>query len=220
MPCSLHVLNADGRLTAWLPRIQSAFDRGLSVVSTRIPVGHVDVVVYDDPDNVVPELGMSGFCTSPRRMYLPLDTRHPALAGTFESVFQAFLAHELHHCARRHIPGFADTLAQALVTEGLACCFEAELPGGVVPLYATRVQGSDLARVQDLATAVLHAPFVGWDDWFFGARAPEIPNHAGYSLGYGIVSNWLRRTGTTAAEACGVDAEQVLADAFGGSIRP
>ena len=38
--------------------------------------------------------------------------------------------------------------------------------------------------------------------------------------GDGIVSNWLRRTGTTAAEACGVDAEQVLADAFGGSIRP
>jgi len=213
MTCALHVLNANGDLSDWMPRIQRAFESSLALVSSRIPVGDVDVVVYEDAANVVPELGMSGFCTSPRRMYLPIDTRHPELPTTFEKVFQSFMAHELHHCARRSIQGFSSTLGQALVTEGLACCFEAELPGGTAPVYATCVRGPELKRVQDLARAALHDSFEGWDDWFFGAREPEIPLHAGYSLGYLLVSNWLRKQHSTAAIEHAVTAEQVLADA-------
>jgi uncharacterized protein YjaZ len=213
MPCALHVLNADGGLTAWLPRIQRAFASSLSLVSSRIPVGDVDVIVYEDAINVVPELGMSGFCTSPRRMYLPLDRKNAALPSAFERVFQSFMAHELHHCARRQIKGFASTLGQALVTEGLACCFEEELPGGSTPMYATRVRGTELERVQFLARSKLNEPFSGWDEWFFGEREPEIPPHAGYSLGYLLVSNWLRKRDSTAAIEHAVHAERVLADA-------
>jgi uncharacterized protein YjaZ len=176
-------------------------------------VGDVDVVVYEDALNVVPELGMSGFCTSPRRMYLPLDTKNTSLRADFEKVFQSFMAHELHHCARRQIQGFASTLGQALVTEGLACCFEAELPGGSTPMYSTRVHGVELERVRELAQPLLNEPLQGWDEWFFGEREPDIPLHAGYSLGYLLVSKWLRKHGTTAAIEHTVQAERVLADA-------
>jgi len=213
VPCALHILNADGILDDWLVRIGRAFKRALSLINERIPVGDVDVIVYNDADYVVPELGVSGFCTSPRRMYLPIDVRHPELDEHFEIRFQAFLAHELHHCARRHVHGYADTLAQALVTEGLACCFEAELPGGAVPMYAVRVIGAELERMRRLAHPSLDQPITGWGEWFFGEVAPRIPLHAGYSLGYELVSVWLQRNRTTAAKAHAVQAAQVLAEA-------
>lgn len=211
MPCALHVLNADGRLTGWMRRIGEAFAASQAVVAARIPVGHVDVVVYNDADDVVPELGMSGFCTARHRMYLPMDVDHPALPHRFEQVFQSFFAHEMHHCARRSQPGYADTLGQALVTEGLACCFESELPGGTVPLYATRLHGEALARTRTLAMPALDQSLSGWGAWFFGEREPEIPMHAGYTLGYEIVSGWLRRHRLSAASAYDVPASQVLA---------
>lgn len=213
MPCVLHILNADGALDGWRERIEIAFERSLQLVAERIPVGDVDVVVYNDADYVVPELGVSGFCTSPRRMYLPLDVQHPELRGHFEGRFQSFLAHELHHCARRRVAGYADTLAQALVTEGLACCFEAELPGGRVPMYAVRVQGEELDRARRLAQAPMNQPMAGWGEWFFGEAEPRIPMHAGYSLGYSLVSAWLRRTKTNASTAYAVQAAEVLAEA-------
>ena len=213
MPCVLHILNADGKLSPWIERIKVAFAATSTLVEARLPVGPVDVVVYNDAEYVVPELGMSGFCTSPRRMYLPLDIEHPDLPAHFEGVFQGFFAHELHHCARRAVPGFADTLAQALVSEGLACCFEAELPGGRVPMYATRVSGQGLQAARAKANPELHAPLPGWGAWFFGESEPDIPRHAGYSLGYELVSQWLRKHGQTAAEAYAQPASQFLAEA-------
>jgi uncharacterized protein YjaZ len=213
MPCALHILNADGSLSSWVERITEAFVVSSALVASRIPVGAVDVVVYNDAEYVVPELGMSGFCTSPRRMYLPMNVEHPDLSATFESVFQGFFAHELHHCARRAAPGFADTLGQALVTEGLACCFESELPGGGVPMYATRVSGQALQAVQARATAELNSPLSGWGEWFFGEREPDIPVHAGYSLGYALVFKWLKLHRRTAAESYATPASKVLAQA-------
>lgn len=209
MPCALHILNADGSLDSWTDRIQQAFDESIHLVSTYIPVSDVDVVVYNDADYVVPELGISGFCTSPRRLYLPVDVNHSELADHFEIRFQNFLAHELHHCARRRIAGYADTLVQALVTEGLACCFEEEMPGGSTPMYATRVSGTELERVHQLALPALHEPITGWGKWFFGELQPEIPMHAGYSLGYDVVSRWLLRTGTTASAAYALPAADI-----------
>jgi uncharacterized protein YjaZ len=213
MPCALHILNADRSLDAWAQRIELAFSASIALVSSRIPVGDVDVVVYNDHEYVVPELGVSGFCTSPRRLYLPLDVDHPNLSTTFERVFQSFLAHELHHCARRRIDGFAETLGQALVTEGLACCFEAELPGGSVPIYATRIAGRELVDLAVQAEAERELPLSGYGKWFFGEREPEIPNHAGYTLGYELVSKWLRRHGQTAASCYAIRASQVFAEA-------
>jgi uncharacterized protein YjaZ len=212
MSCALHVLNADGSLSDWLQRISDGFDSSLSLVASRIPVGDVDVVVFNDSGSVVPELGMSGFCRSAHRMYLPIDTAHPALSENFERVFRAFFAHEMHHCARRHISGYASTLGQALVTEGLACCFEAEFPGGSVPMYATRVRGDALVQFTDRARPVLNERMSGWGEWFFGEREPDIPMHAGYALGYEIVSAWLRRNGTTAAAAYEAPAADFLAE--------
>ena len=213
MPLVLHLLNSDGRLSPWVQRITEAFAASSELVTSRIPVGPIDVVVYNDAEYVIPELGMSGFCTSARRLYLPMDVDHPDLQVTFERVFQGFLAHELHHCARRATPGFADTLGQALVSEGLACCFESELPGGSVPMYATRVSAPALQALLARASTELNTPLSGWGEWFFGEQEPDIPIHAGYSLGYTLVSKWLRSHGRTASDAYSIPASHVLATA-------
>jgi hypothetical protein len=56
MPQVLHVLNADRSLDQWVERIERAFSRSTRLIESYIPLGNIDVVVYNDPDYVVPEL--------------------------------------------------------------------------------------------------------------------------------------------------------------------
>ena len=70
-----------------------------------------------------------------------------------------------------------------------------------------------MVALLERAAPLLSQPLSGWGDWFFGESAPDIPMHAGYSLGYQIVSRWLQRRGTTAAAACLIPAAEVLAEA-------
>jgi uncharacterized protein YjaZ len=59
----------------------------------------------------------------------------------------------------------------------------------------------------------MNQPITGWGEWFFGEAEPEIPMHAGYSLGYSLVSAWLRRTKRSASTAYAVQAAEVVAEA-------
>jgi uncharacterized protein YjaZ len=217
MSAQLHLLNARGQFDGLQDRVQRCFSNSLELVANLIPVQGIDVIVYVDPDYVIPELGVSGFCTAADRLYIPIDPKHPEFNAKFEQRFLALFAHELHHCARRRISGYANNLGEALVTEGLACCFEAELPGGSVPFYATSLPPSQLAQMRDRAMATLAEPVEEWSTWFFGARPSEIPMYAGYAVGYAMVAPYLARSQCKASELWAEPAETFFAAASSSS---
>lgn len=194
---SLHLLDAAGRFGALRLRVEQAFAHTLAVVGARLPLGPVDVVVQHDARLVIPELGLGGYTPAADRVFITLDLGHAGLRERLEPAFTALLAHELHHTVRWAGPGYGGTLAEAVLSEGLACCFEAELAGGELPFYARPLPAPERERVQAAFAAQRDAAVYDHDAWFYGRGA--LPRHAGYALGAELVARHLRRCGGSAA---------------------
>src|SRR5262249_45895144 len=93
---------------------------------------------------------------------------------------------------------------------GLAQCFEVEA-GASVPFYAISLDPEALAHAGTRARAQLGSFPYDHSAWFFGRRGdPAWPRHAGYSLGFALIEDWLARNGHNAAAGALVPAAQVL----------
>lgn len=160
----------------------------------------VDVVVYEDQFSVIPEVGIGGYTPAANRTFLAIDTYHQNFETGFQFAFLSLLAHELHHCTRWAGPGYGKTLGEALISEGLACMFESELPGGKLPFYAQALSSDELRAVRKLANAELNNSAYDHARWFYGSVAEELPRHAGYSLGYTLVLDYIEAKGGNAAK--------------------
>ena len=105
----------------------------------------------------------------------------------------ATLAHEMHHVARLRSGVESYTLGGRLVSEGLAQCFEEEV-GAPTPFYAVALDDETMKKMAARARPLLSATEYEHDNWMFGRKGdPEWPRHAGYSLGYALVSAWLAK---------------------------
>jgi len=208
MPAQLHLLDAGGAFGALRQRIVQAFATTVGLVGRLLPIGAVDVVVQHDPRLVIPELGLGGYTPAGDRVFVTLDLGHAGLSERLEPAFTALLAHELHHTVRWAGPGYGCTLAEAVVSEGLACCFEAELPGGELPFYARPRPAPERERVQAAFAAQHDAAVYDHDAWFYGRGA--LPRHAGYALGAELVARHLKRCGGSAAALAQAPAAEFL----------
>ncbi len=136
----------------------------------------------------------------------PTDYNLPRLA--------AITAHELHHNVRFAYEPFIPqevTVGQYIVAEGLAEAFAAELYGEdalgpVTAMLAPDARAAILPRFGaaletrgfDEARAYI---FGDWAAKQSGYLARDIPDFAGYGVGYHVVRAFLTRSGMSAAEA-------------------
>ncbi|MER3554037.1 MAG: hypothetical protein C4331_06715 [Meiothermus sp.] len=123
-------------------------------------------------------------------------------------------AHELNHIVRfTYEPWTAETtVGQYMVAEGLAEAFGVETVGdeSLVGPYSTALSPEQLEAVKPRFKAALET--TGFDTlrgYIFGDWAAEqfrypkqnIPDYAGYTVGYEVVKAYLKHTGKSAAEA-------------------
>ena len=91
--------------------------------------GRISIYVALDASRSIPETGVGGF-TDPSTGTVSIwidDTPPGGLKAALEAWVPATMAHELHHSSRvRTGPGYGSTLAEVLVTEGLADHFVLE----------------------------------------------------------------------------------------------
>jgi uncharacterized protein YjaZ len=198
MGTTLHILNSGGQLDCIHNRIEASFTSSLSVIEQLIPVRNVDVVVYRDAQRVIPEIGLCGISPSSDRVFVAVDPLHPKVTEAFEIEFMSMLGHELHHCARWAGPGYGSSLMEALVSEGLACSFESELRCGEVPFYAKALSPSQLEHAKSEALSLSGSGSYNHASWFFGTG--KLPRHAGYSLGFHLVSRYIAAFGNPASK--------------------
>lgn len=189
--------------------------------STRLlPLDRIDVVV--GPGHlVIPEYGLAAFTQSKGRIGISVDPSSPHLESAQRGVrLFGLLAHELHHTARERGPRYGVTLGEALVSEGLAQCFEEEV-GAPTPFYAVYVAAEVLRRLDQRAREQASAADYDYNAWFFGRRGdPDWPRYAGYSLGYALVKAWLSRAGSTAAASATIPAAAILEPWIDGKFVP
>lgn len=208
MNVHVHILNASGLLTPFVKRIRDTFSSSVVEIGKLIPIRDIDVIV-EPGKNVIPETGLAGYAPKRNTAHITIDPNNQNLLDSFDQEFPATLGHEMHHCLRWEKPGYGCTLKQALISEGLACCFETELRGGNAPFYATFVPAGDMEALLIAAEPQLDEVNYDHRAWFFGSEERGIPRYAGYSLGYQVVSRYLARANSTASELWDVPSDAI-----------
>lgn len=138
---------------------------------------------------------------------------------------EACTVHEFHHNILARIFPFnpmSTTVAEYMVMEGLAESFAADLYGEATTGYW--VSEFDETRLDD-AKRIMHAGLekTGFDvirGYIFGSAIaqlrdlpdPDLPDYAGYAIGYRVVQAYLQRTGQSVVEATFIPANQIIAE--------
>ena len=213
-----------GRLDAAVAALEAA----AADILPLLDVDRVDVMVHAS-GRLIPGWDLNGYAINAGLITIGLSTKPRLLAERSGSELidlsvrarplsdqlRSVLAHELHHAVRSRGPGYGRSLGEALVSEGLAQCFEEEA-GCPTPNYATVVTGDLLGLAAMRARKDWERADYDHGRWFFGDRTdPAWPWSGGYSLGYAIVREYLAQTGQTASAAAAVPAGRVCAQTDG-----
>jgi Predicted Zn-dependent protease (DUF2268) len=201
---------APGRMDA----IVSWLENAARDSAPPLAIEHIDVVIVPGK-RLIPGWDCNGYTHGPWRITLTVD---PDCDGReqrpLDAQMRAVLAHELHHAKREREPGYGSSLGEALVSEGLAQCYEEQV-GCPTPSYALAVRGPVLAKLARLARTELDSTSYDHSKWFFGSKTDTtFPLSGGYSLGYVLVRRWLDDAGMSASTAATVIAREVLPEAF------
>lgn len=193
MNINLHILNASESLTPFIEDIKRIFDQSIKKITSRIPISGVDAVVYDNPDSAIPEIGIGGYAPNRHLIWISIDPAFPNLAQSIEKELGRTLAHELHHALRWKGPGYGKTLFEALITEGLADHFDMEVSNDQPHIWDTVLSNEFIQKYLELAKKEFNNEDYKHSDWFFGSKERDIPKWTGYSLGFYLVREYLRK---------------------------
>lgn len=205
---TLHILKASGRLEKFVPCIQSAFKAGVNNITEKISLPPVDVVVEDNPNSAIDITGIGGGAPTAHLMYIHIDPLFENLSQTLDFEIRSTLAHELAHCARWHERGYGETLAEAIVSEGLADHFDIEINGGNPKPWNVALTAEILKEIKQKAEQVYYSTKYDHAKWFFGKG--EIPRWAGYTIGFSVVGDYLQKTGLKASDLISEDSKKIL----------
>jgi uncharacterized protein YjaZ len=177
-------------------------------------------LLLTEPMNMPGDRGYSGFGSFPGyviTLYTAPDAYNLARV-------EPCTAHELNHTIRfSHFPfnPMSTTLGEYMVAEGLAEAFAAELYGEeLVGYYVSEFDRSREAETLAIVGNALNS--TGFDvirSFIFGDAIAAhmglpvqgVPEFTGYAVGYNIVRAYMQRTGSSAAAATFVPAEEIIA---------
>ena len=220
-PWTLHWLNARGAVTPYIAAVDAAVADVRRRAAPVVTLPSLDLVVSAVPGRGIRETGHVGHSFYPGAIFLTLDPDNPRLADNLGEPLARMIAHELNHALRWETVGYGATLGEALVSEGLAGQFVAQLFASPPEPWEQALEGTELGTVVRAAQEELHAPRYDHNAWFFGAG--RHPRWAGYRLGYALVGEWLAaKPDRTASGAISVPASEILSglDILSGDDQP
>ena len=220
-PWTLHWLNARGAVTPYIAAVEAAVADVRRRAAPVVTLPSLDLAVSVVPGRGIREIGHVGHSFYPGAIFLTLDPDNPRLADNLGEPLARMIAHELNHALRWETVGCGATLGEALVSEGLAGQFVAQLFASPPEPWEQALEEAELAAVIRAAQGELDAPRYDHNAWFFGAG--RHPRWAGYRLGYAIVGAWLAaKPGRTAAGTISVPASEILSglDILSGGDQP
>ena len=219
MTIAFHLLDAMDELPAQLKDdVMGELEAASGRIADFVQLDRLDIVVAPEAW-VIREWGLCGYANGTGRITITLDPGSPRLHDPERpDRLLATLAHEMHHVARLRSGVESYTLGGRFVSEGLAQCFEEEV-GAPTPFYAMALDDETMKKMADRARPLLSATEYEHDNWMFGRKGDaEWPRHAGYSLGYALVSAWLAKKELSAIDAAGVPATEITDDWLSGRL--
>ena len=201
----LHPLNARHGLTPVLSEIRATARQAVALASAHAAIPDFDLVIRARLDGAAPEWGIDSRATSPGVIEMTLSPQRFDEAATIRA-----LVRHMYQLIRMDGPGQSRGLGDALVGEGLAAHFIAQVLGGRPDAWDATAPSSGLAR-----RAMNEWSRLGWDrgEWFLGRG--KLRKWSGYGLGHRLIAEHL-------AQNPGDDTVALVtapADAFRAAIR-
>ncbi|MFM5615872.1 DUF2268 domain-containing putative Zn-dependent protease [Aeromonas veronii] len=142
------------------------------------------------------------------RIELQLDLERPDIKEVIITELPAVLAHEVHHIVQKKNKVEAETLAENLIFEGLACYFEQRFNGGTLPSLFKASHHHDWQSLLAEMTPHLSSKQFNYLDFFYCRDNRPFPKYAGYWVGFNLVANYLAKSGLNEIEVMGLPAEE------------
>lgn len=195
MTANIFVLAANGRLGKYKNRIMRIAKESVKLIGKKIPLPDVDIVFYDNPKSkyIIPHLGLGGYAHNAHLVVMPLNPDFNHFERMISEEIKRTLSHELHHCARMKALGYGDTLLKAMVSEGLADHFGLEITNKKPQKWDTALIVGSLRVMKKRALRELNNKKYNHWDWFIGSKARKIPKWTGYTLGFELVKDYLKK---------------------------
>ncbi len=112
---------------------------------------------------------------------------------TIDDNLERTLIHELNHAARWQTVGYGDTLLEAMISEGLADHFEKEITNKNPNPWSVALGKSQIKQMMERAENEYNNKNYNHNEWFFGSKEKGIPKWTGYTLGYNLVAEYLKK---------------------------
>ncbi|MFZ3077668.1 MAG: DUF2268 domain-containing putative Zn-dependent protease [Candidatus Aenigmatarchaeota archaeon] len=193
MAVNIYVLTAGGRLEKYKDRIMKVARESVKIIKKKIPIPDVDIVFYDNPEYAIPHLGIGGFNQNDNLIFVYLNPKFKNFKKTINDEMIRIIAHELYHIARWKAVGFRETLLKALVNEGLADHFELEVTNKKPQKWDTALTKKQFGVMKKRAKKEFNNKNYNHEEWFFGSKEKGIPKWAGYTIGFNLVGEYLKK---------------------------
>lgn len=211
MSVQTHILEASGNLKDFHNIILDSLDFGIKKINSILPLPNIDVVVEDNPGAVIAQTGVGGSAPTKNLVHIYINPDFNGLSKTLHSEIVSTLAHELHHCARESATGNPrKNLLEALITDGLADYFDIEITGEKPRPWSIAVTGKKLEELLQRAKLEFQNEKYNHQAWFFGSDLDNIPLWTGYSLGFYLVGEYLKKSGKKASELYAQEAKEFV----------
>lgn len=200
-----HIMQTSGKLKPFLTQIEEVMVNYLPRLTERLGVSDIDIVFCDDASRAIPETGVGGFAHHKHFVMIYIDPDFPNLVDNLEVQLKSTLAHELNHTLRWQKIGYKYTLLESIISEGLADHCDIILNNNNPQPWDNALSETDFQKYLSLAKNDWHNNNYNHATWFFGAG--DIPRWTGYSLGFKIVGDYIKRTGKDITELTRLPAE-------------
>ena len=217
MSVRIHILDASGKLESLRDSLRRFARFAVKRVQAKIALDNIDIVIKESE---IPEIykdidGIGGYCPSGFFVQLSIDINHPSFQKSPRRVIENTLIHELHHAARMQAGVLFNkgSFLEYLFSEGLADNFVYELTGDLGK-WIPSLNPEDKKKLMRKAKRKYTSDFTQRDHgiWFIkGSKNQQIPQFAGYAIGFDIVRNFLRKNpGKSAASLVATPVEEIL----------
>lgn len=183
------------KLMDLFPNIQKWTEKVYKKCKKRLPLedAEIEVRLSDKSNNLEDLNGIGGYCPSKSHVRISVDLKHPNFSYT---VFSLTLTHELYHLARRQsgIKIGEDSFLECLLSEGLADRFCYEI-FGQTPIWVSPLSGGKAQVLLKKAAPLLDVRLNDklYDQWFLYGDPGQLAKWSGYSLGYALVAQILKK---------------------------
>ncbi len=162
----------------------------LNLAAERLAFAPLRIEFHVERDKAIPGWGVGGYAGSAQLVQVYLDPAFADDAALTTLRLPRVLAHELHHAARWHGPGYGRHLLAAMVSEGLADQFALELFGGPRPPWLSALTAGQALKLWGRANRQLEKKDYSHSRWFHGTHT-AIPNWSAYTLGFMMVDRYM-----------------------------